>query len=104
MTANEESRYQMLLQVAAGRRRRRTTALVNSTETAWVEAVATPTAAAIRGSISKVGMDGGPWARGRYGGAKSCRTLAIARGPCQPAGLRCIATATAMIYMREAPC
>ena len=31
MTANEESRYQTLLDVAAGMRRRRTTALVNST-------------------------------------------------------------------------
>src|SRR5689334_16111988 len=45
MTANDDSRYQTLLQVAAGTRRRATTADVNITYTASVAAVArtTPT-------------------------------------------------------------
>jgi hypothetical protein len=46
MTANADNKYQTLLQVAAGTRRREVTAAVNSTYTASVAAVdkTTPTA------------------------------------------------------------
>src|ERR1700753_1805115 len=54
MTAYDDSRYQKLLQVAAGTRRRATTAEVNMTYTASVAAVASTTPMAVNGLIDDI--------------------------------------------------